>query len=142
MIRPHGSEKLNPLYVQDEQERNSLLKEAEGLPSLVVCSQAAANAVMLGSGYFNPLTGYMNKADTLSVADNMKTTSGLFWPVPIVNVTKDVSAIQGAKRIALRDPNVDGNPIIAIQDAQSTVDPSAARWYAFKAIGRYTSSHP
>ena len=28
---------------------------------------AAANAVMLGGGYFNPLTGYMNVADAMSV---------------------------------------------------------------------------
>jgi sulfate adenylyltransferase len=49
----------------------------------------------------------------------MKTKSGLFWPTPIVNVLKDVSAIQGASRIALRDPNVQGNPVIAIQDVES-----------------------
>ena len=32
---------------------------------------------------------------------------------------KDASAIQGAKRIALRDPNVEGNPVIAIQDVEA-----------------------
>ena len=89
MIKPHGSEKLNPLYVQDAGERAKLIKEAEGLPSIVVCSQAAANAVMLASGYFNPLKGFMCKDDTLSVADNMKTKDGVFWPVPIVNMVKD-----------------------------------------------------
>ena len=41
---------------------------------------------MMASGYFNPLTGYMNLADSLAVAEGMKTTGGLFWPVPIVNV--------------------------------------------------------
>ena len=55
MIKPHGSDTLNPLYVADAAKRAALLKEAEGLPKLLVCSQAAANAVMLGSGYFNPL---------------------------------------------------------------------------------------
>jgi sulfate adenylyltransferase len=119
LIKPHGSDSLNPLFVADEGERAKLQKEAEGLPKLLVCSQAAANAVMLGCGYFNPLTGYMNLADSLAVAENMKTTSGLFWPVPIVNVVKDASGIKGAKRIALLDPNVDGNPVIAIQDVES-----------------------
>jgi sulfate adenylyltransferase len=89
------------------------------LPKLLVCSQAAANAVMLGCGYFNPLTGYMNLEDSLSVAKSMKTAKGLFWPVPIVNVVSDVSGIKDAKRIALLDPNVDGNPVIAIQDVKS-----------------------
>jgi sulfate adenylyltransferase len=119
MIKPHGSDTLNPLYVADDAKRAELQKEAEGLPKLLVSSQAAANAVMMGSGYFNPLTGYMNLADSMSVAEGMKTTGGLFWPTPIVNVVSDASAIQGAKRIALLDPNVDGNPVIAIQDVEA-----------------------
>jgi sulfate adenylyltransferase len=119
LIKPHGSATLNPLYVADDAKRNALAREAMELPKLTVCSQAAANAVMLGCGYFNPLTGYMSLKDSLAVADNMKTTSGLFWPVPIVNVVQDVASIKGAKRIALLDPNVAGNPVIAIQDVTS-----------------------
>jgi len=119
LIKPHGSDKLNPLYVEDDAKRAELEKEAKGLPKLLVCSQAAANAVMMGCGYFNPLLGYMSLKDALSVAEGMKTASGLFWPVPIVNVVKDASSIKGAKRIALLDPNVDGNPVIAIQDVES-----------------------
>ncbi len=119
MIKPHGSDELNPLYVQDDAKRAELVKEAEGLPSIVISSAAAGNAVMLGSGYFNPLTGYMNVADAMGVAENMKTAAGLFWPTPVLNVVKDPAAVKDAKRIALRDPNVDGNPIIAIQDVEA-----------------------
>lgn len=119
MIKPHGSQVLNPLYVLDEGERRKLQIEAENLPSIVISSAAAANAVMLGSGYFNPLTGFMNKADALSVGDNMTTTSGLFWPVPILNLVKDASKVSGASRIALRDPNADGNPVLAIQKVEA-----------------------
>jgi len=125
MIKPHGSDTLNPLYVQDDAKRAELLKEAEGLPSIVISSAAAGNAVMLGGGYFNHLTGYMNVADAMSVAENMKTTSGLFWPTPVLNVVKDASAVKDAKRIALKDPNVDGNPIIAIQDVEAIEEISA-----------------
>ena len=119
MIKPHGSETLNPLYVVDDTERSALLSEAEGLPSVIVSSAAAANAVMMGSGYFNPLTGFMNKADALSVAEKMQTTAGLFWPVPILNVLEDTTSVADAKRIALRDPNVEGNPVIAVQEVAS-----------------------
>ena len=118
MIKPHGSEQLNPLYVQDDTKRTQLLKEAEGLPSILISSAAAANAVMMGGGYFNPLTGYMDLADSLSVAEKMQTTKGLFWPVPIVNMIANAAPIAGAKRIALKDPNVEGNPIIAIQTVE------------------------
>ncbi|MBW1828855.1 MAG: sulfate adenylyltransferase, partial [Deltaproteobacteria bacterium] len=125
MIKPHGSDTLNPLYVQDDAKRAELIKEAEGLPSIVISSAAAGNAVMLGGGYFNPLTGYMNVADAMGVAENMKTISGLFFPTPVLNVVKDASAIKDAKRIALKDPNVDGNPVIAIQDVEAIEEISA-----------------
>jgi sulfate adenylyltransferase len=95
---------------------SALLEEANSLPSLLLTSAAAANAVMLGAGYFNPLSGYMNLADALSVSDDFHTEAGLFWPVPVLNLVEDVSKINGASRIALRDPNSEGNPIMAVMD--------------------------
>ncbi|MGH8222102.1 MAG: sulfate adenylyltransferase, partial [Woeseiaceae bacterium] len=116
MIKPHGSKTLKPLYVGDAAERRALLEEAETLPSLVVSSAAAANAVMLGAGYFTPLRGFMDLTDALAVAGTMHTADGLFWPVPVLNLTRDVSGLRGNKRIALRDPNVAGNPVLAVMN--------------------------
>ena len=144
MIKPHGSDELNPLFVYDDQQRAALLKEAETLPSLELNSAAAANAVMLGAGYFNPLQGYMNLADALSVAEKLHTTSGLFWPVPIVNLTKDVSGIEGAKRIALRDPNVQGKPVLAVMDVDAIEDvsPEQIEFMAKQIFGTLDPKHP
>jgi sulfate adenylyltransferase len=119
MIKPHGSDELNPLFVYDTAENEALQKKAEKMASIVVSSAAAANAVMLGGGYFNPLTGYMNKADALSVANNMKTASGLFWPVPILNLVQEVNGVKAGDRIALKDPNREGHPILAVMDVQA-----------------------
>jgi sulfate adenylyltransferase len=143
MIAPHGSATLNPLYVADAAARARLQAEAEKLPSLLLNSAAAANAVMLGAGYFNPLTGYMNLADALSVAETMKTTSGLFWPVPIVNLTKD-AGVKAGTRIALRDPNVDGNPVLAVMDvaAVETVSDAQIKLMAEKIFGTLDPKHP
>ena len=77
LIAPHGADELRPLIV-DDTRREELEAEALTLPSLMMSSAAAANAVMMGAGYFTPLTGYMNRADALSVAENMRTTDGLF----------------------------------------------------------------
>ena len=126
LINPHGSDKLNPLFVYDTGENEALQKEAEKLPSIVVSSATAANAVMLGGGYFNPLTGYMNKADALSVAKDMKTTSGLFWPTPVLNLVKAAGAIKAGDRIALKDPNVEGNPVLAVMDVKAVEEFSDA----------------
>jgi sulfate adenylyltransferase len=160
VIKPHGSETLNPLYVMDAKERAALTKEAERLPSVVVSSAAAANAVMMGAGYFNPLTGYMNLADAMKVASEMRTTSGLFWPVPILNVVKDASALQGKKLVALRDPNIEGNPPIAVMEVTAveqstpeqmeqmtqkifrTADPKHPGVAAFNGVGNTILSGP
>lgn len=119
MIKPHGSDELNPLFVYDTAKNEALQKEAEGLASILVSSAAAANAVMLGGGYFNPLTGYMNKADALSVATDMKTSSGLFWPTPVLNLVDDAGSIKAGDRIALKDPNVEGNPVVAVMNVEA-----------------------
>ena len=100
MIKPHGSDELNPLFVYDTVQRHALIEEAETLPSIVVNSAAAANAVMLGGGYFNPLSGYMNLADALSVAEKMHTVDGLFFPVPIVNQPGDDIYLTDARFLA------------------------------------------
>jgi len=118
LIKPHGSESLDPRLVSADRAQQ-LLAEAESLPSLLLNSAAAANAVMLGAGYFNPLKGYMNLADALSVSTNLHTEDGLFWPVPVLNMVEDASSIEGASRIALRDPNTEGNPIMAVMDIAS-----------------------
>ncbi|MGB3624093.1 sulfate adenylyltransferase [Ketobacter sp. MCCC 1A13808] len=118
MIKPHGSDQLTPLFVYDDEKRSALLAKAESLPSILISSAAAANAVMLGAGYFTPLTGYMNLADARSVSKELKTTDGLFWPVPIVNVVPSADGVEVGQRIALKDPNVEGNPVIAVMDVE------------------------
>jgi sulfate adenylyltransferase len=160
MIKPIGSDELMPRFVYDDAEHDKLSKEAEGLPSVVISSAAAGNAVMMGGGYFTPLTGYMNVADAMGCAENMKTTDGKFFPVPVLNLVEDVAAIKDAKRIALRDPNVDGNPIIAIQDVEAIEEVTDAQMKtmtdkvyrtddmehpgvkAFNSVGRFAISGP
>lgn len=143
MIKPHGSDTLNPLYVADDAKRAALAKEAESLPSLLLNSAAAANAVMLGAGYFNPLKGYMNLADALSVAKDLKTTSGLFWPVPIVNITKETN-VKAGQRIALRDPNVEGNPVLAVMNVEAVeaVSNEQLQFMAKEIFGNLDEKHP
>ena len=119
MIKPIGSDELNPLFVYDTNEHEKLSKEAESLPSVVISSQAAGNAVMMAGGYFNPLKGFMNVADAMGAAEKMTLTDGSFFPVPVLCLLKNADAIGDAKRIALRDPNVDGNPVLAVMDVEN-----------------------
>ena len=130
MIKPYSSDILNPLFVENVARMKSLMEESEKIQSVIVSSAAAANLVMLGGGYFSPLTGFMNLTDLLSVADCMKMSSGLIWPTPVVNMIKGKSLneeLKQAKKIALRDPNVVGNPVIAIQSVEKIEQMSKAQ---------------
>ena len=144
MIKPHGSETLNPLFVSDQLRNEALLAEAEALPSMLLSSAAAANVVMLGAGYFTPLHGFMDLADALSVSESMRTTDGLFWPVPVLNMTDDISEIDGANRIALRDPNVRGNPVIAVMDVDGIEEVNDAELDTMteQVFGTLDKNHP
>ena len=144
MIKPHGADALKPLFPFDIEAHHALVAEAADLPSLVVSSAAAANAVMLGAGYFTPLAGYMNLANALSIATEMKTTEGLFWPVPILNMVPDAGDIVPGTRIALLDPNVAGQPALAIMDvgAVETVSEADIDLIADKVFGTLDAKHP
>jgi len=143
VIKPHGADALNPLFVADQDQRDALINEAATLKQVLVSSATAANAVMLGGGYFTPLGGYMTKADALSVAESLTTEAGLFFPVPIMNLLDTADAVVG-ERIALLDPNVDDNPVIAIQTVSSVEEFSQQELFdiAQEVYGTTSMDHP
>ena len=144
MIKPHGADVLMPLYVADPSARELLVNEANDLASIALSSAAAANAVMLGAGYFTPLSGYMNLADAVSVAETLHTADGLFWPVPIVNLVESADGISVGQRIALKDPNVDGQPVLAVMQVQAieTVSDQQMDAMVEQVFGTLDSEHP
>ncbi len=144
MIKPVGSDELKPLFVYDPDQHHRLMREAESLPSVVISSQAAGNAVMMGGGYFTPLKGFMNVADAMGACEKMRLTDGSFFPVPVMCLLEDVTAIRGASRIALRDPNMDGHPVLAVMDVE-TIEEVSDEQMAFMTEKVYRTSdseHP
>ena len=144
MIKPHGATGLRPLLVEDEARRQALLEEAKSLPALTLNSAAAANAVMLGAGYFSPLPGYMDVAEALSVAHEMRTMDSLFWPVPCLNLSAAAGDVGPAERIALRDPNLPGQPLLAVQSVASieTLSEGQLETLIEKVFGTTERNHP
>lgn len=142
LIKPHGSTELAPRIVEGD-AAEALKKEASTLPTLVLSSAAAANAVMLGAGYFNPLQGYMNRDDAMAVATNLQTTDGLFWPVPVLNMTEQFDGSAG-DRVALLDPNRDGNPLLAVMtvEAVETLSDDDMAAMTAEVFGTDDSNHP
>ena len=144
MIKPHGAEELLPKIVNTEEEKTALLDSSKSMKKMLVSSAAAANLVMLGAGYFTPLEGFMSKRDVISVADNMTLKDGLFWPTPVVNLTNQKIDFNVGDKIALIDPNVGGDKIIAIQsvDEIETLSPEEVDNIVNKVFGTNDKSHP
>jgi sulfate adenylyltransferase len=144
MIKPVGSDTLQPLFVYDSEKHHELVRESQEMPSVVVSSQAAGNAVMMGGGYFNPLKGFMTVGDAMGCAENMKMSDGSFFPVPVLCLLENIDDIKGAKRIALRDPNVEGNPVLAVMNVNTIEEVSAEQMEVMtqRVYGTLDSEHP
>src|SRR5215813_6377983 len=51
--------------------------------SLTLSERHTADFEMIGNGGFAPLTGFQGSADWERVCDEMRTTGGDYWPIPI-----------------------------------------------------------
>jgi sulfate adenylyltransferase len=115
LVPPHGSDELKPLLLAaGELERER--ERASTLPRLPVSSRERGDIVMLGIGGFTPLDGFMSQADWQGVCDDMRTASGLFWPIPIT-LSAEVAAAERialGQDIALVDPE-SGEPLATMR---------------------------
>ena len=82
LVPPHGNHTLKPLLAP-EVERAEELKRAATLKQVPMSSRETSDLVMLAMGAYTPLDGFMGEADWRGVCENMKMSSGLFWPIPI-----------------------------------------------------------
>jgi sulfate adenylyltransferase len=115
LVSPHGSSELRPLLLEGaalEAER----RRAQGLPKVRVSSRERGDLVMLGIGGFTPLDGFMSQSDWRGVCDDMRTASGVFWPIPITLSTDQgtADAIAIGQEVALTDPD-DGDCLATLR---------------------------
>jgi sulfate adenylyltransferase len=118
LVSPHGGGKLKPLLL----EGTALLdekKRAQSLPQLRVSSREKGDLIMLGIGGFTPLDGFMSHADWKSACEDMKTASGLFWPIPITLSADKTQAgsLKLRSEVALIDAET-GEPLATMKVAE------------------------
>ncbi len=83
LVPPHGKEgRLKPLLLEGEPLAEAR-REAAGWPRLTISSRETSDLIMLGTGAFTPLDGFMGEADWRGVCDEYRLADGTFWPVPI-----------------------------------------------------------
>src|SRR4051794_32519926 len=115
LVSPHGGPGLRPLLLEGESAAAER-RRAQGLPKLRVSSREKGDLVMLGIGGFTPLEGFMSRDDWLGVCDAMRTSAGVFWPIPITLSSPE--DIRAGSEIALIDPDSD-EPLATMKVAES-----------------------
>jgi sulfate adenylyltransferase len=110
LVPPHGRDQLTPLLLTG----GALAAEthrAAGLTRVPMTTRETSDLIMLGTGAFTPLDGFMGRDDWQAVCEMMQLPSqgGLFRPVPItLSVTPELAgSIQPGDVVALWDPGQD-----------------------------------
>ncbi len=105
LIPPHGGKGLiNRMLEGAELEAEQ--KKAEGLKKVAMSPREQGDLIMIGTGGFSPLEGFMTKADWEKVCNDFLLSDGTFWPVPVtLSASKDeADAIKEGDEIALYAP--------------------------------------
>lgn len=140
LIKPYGSDELLTPF----NEIGVNLADVEQMPKFLLNDSAIANVVMLGSGYFNPLQGFMNKTEAISVCDELRTLNGLFWPIPVLNITREMPDFKIGEKVALLDSSQDHNPCIAIMNISDVefLSDQDLNYFCMRIFGTNDCNHP
>lgn len=81
LVPPHGG-RLKPLILEggeleEEKER------ARTLPAVRLTSRETSDLIMMASGAFSPLQGFIGSRDYQRVVEDMHMADGMLWPIPI-----------------------------------------------------------
>ena len=140
LIKPYGSNELLTPF----KEIGVNLADVEQIPKFLLNDSAIANVVMLGSGYFNPLQGFMNKTEAISVCDELRTLNGLFWPIPVLNITREMPDFKIGEKVALLDSSQDHNQCIAIMNISDVefLSDQDLNYFCIRIFGTNDCNHP
>lgn len=123
LVAPHGGGPLKPLLLP-RTERAEEVKRAKTLKKVPLTSREVSDLFMLAMGAYTPLDGFMGERDWRGCCTEMKTGSGLFWPIPItVSCDQDLAGgINIGDEVALVD--AESGDVLGIQTVREkyTID--------------------
>jgi sulfate adenylyltransferase len=105
-IPPHGGT-LKNLMIDDTGKRQELIDKSRSLPRIKLSTLEFSDLVMLGTGAFSPLEGFMAEKDYHGVLKDMKLSSGTLWPLPVTITTESPNAFKTGSAAALVSPYSD-----------------------------------
>ncbi len=136
LISPYGGELVDLLVPAEELPH--LKKYANRLPSIQISERAVCDLEMLATGGFSPLERFMGKKDYQNVLDEMRLTSGQYFPIPITLPVAANPDIHLGQEIALRDSK---NNILALMTIEEVYEWDLSET-AEKVFGSNDLRHP
>ena len=107
LVSPHGSVDLKPLLIPPSEAKEAQQRANSFEHKIEMTSRELSDLLMLGMGAYTPLEGFMGHKDWQGVCEEMKTSTGVFWPIPItLSVNEGVANnIKIGDDVALTDDN-------------------------------------
>ena len=101
LIQPHGGVLVN--CEVKGRERDQLMRAMSGLPRLQLNARQISELLLIATGAYSPLEGFMSEADYREVVSSMRLTNGVAWPMPITLAVSsdDARRLQIKKDVAL-----------------------------------------
>lgn len=115
-IAPHGGTLVNRILDGDALKQAQ--SRAQSLKRIKVDSYLAFDIDCIGKGIFSPLTGFMNKAQTQRVCDEMLLADGIAWSIPILLHTTQAEAdtLTVGEDVAIEDDRGDLVAILSLSE--------------------------
>jgi len=101
LIQPHGGVLVN--CEVKGRERDQLMRAMSGLPRLQLNARQISELLLIATGAYSPLDGFMGEADYREVVSSMRLANGVAWPMPITLAVSsdDARRLQIKKDVAL-----------------------------------------
>lgn len=113
---PHGGTLI--LNQAEEAEIAELLAESARLPRLTIGSRHLADLEMLATGAYSPLSGFLQRADYLSVVNDMHLSNGLPWTIPVTLAVEaqQTAGLREGARVVLVDASNSPQAVLTVEE--------------------------
>jgi sulfate adenylyltransferase len=101
LISPHGNRLINRELKGTE--RKQLALSAVKFDRLSLNSRQTSDLLMIATGAYSPIEGFLGEADYLAVISTMRLADGVVWPIPITLAVSaaEANTLQEGRDVAL-----------------------------------------
>lgn len=138
MIKPHGGILVNK--VLSFKDSTLFSQDLEKYNKIIINSEQVKDVKNIARGVYSPVEGFLKKKDFESVVKDMRLSSGIVFPMPIILdiSVEDAKQIKNKNKVLLIDIN--SNPVAFLRDIE--VYDYDKEYFAKNVYGTLDKKHP